>query len=73
MDAATGTEDGTGAGAGVGEDTTAGISGTAEAEVAAAREPEQEQAKIGEMPESLKDLIANAKKKIESSYDKITK
>ena len=46
---------------------------TAEAEVAAAREPEQEQAKIGEMPESLKDLIANAKKKIESSYDKITK
>ena len=25
------------------------------------------------MPESLKDLIANAKKKIESSYDKITK
>ncbi len=34
---------------------------------------EEEPAKIGEMPESLKDLIANAKKKIESSYDKITK
>lgn len=34
---------------------------------------EEEVAKIGEMPESLKDLIANAKKKIESSYDKITK
>ena len=34
---------------------------------------EQEDIRSGEMPESLKDLIANAKKKIESSYDKITK
>ena len=71
--AETGNDAGTGVGAGVCVNTTAGVSGTAEAEVAAAKEPEQEQAKIGEMPESLKDLIANAKKKIESSYDKITK
>lgn len=44
-----------------------------EEEAEAAVSGEQEDIRSGEMPESLKDLIANAKKKIESSYDKITK
>lgn len=34
---------------------------------------DSEAAATSEIPESLKDLIANAKKKLESSYDKITK
>ena len=44
-----------------------------EEEAEAAVSGDTEEVRHGEMPESLKDLIANAKKKIESSYDKITK
>ncbi len=56
----------------VDSETAAAAENGMSAEEGSEEEPE-EPAKIGEMPESLKDLIANAKKKIESSYDKITK